>query len=90
MKNSKSALVLFLLILSAIIIGGFLGEFFKGNSLLGFLSWGFPIGTTEELGGMKPVVLNLKMLEFSFGLVLYINLMSICALALAVYIYTKL
>lgn len=90
MKSGKGGLVLFLLILCAIIVGGFLGEFLKGNSLLGFLSWGFPIGSTDDLGKMKPLVLNLRMLEFSFGLVININLMSISTLILALYIYTRL
>lgn len=90
MKNGKSGWTLFLLILSAIIIGGFLGEFFKDSSLLGFLAWGFPIGTTDGLGKLQPLILNLKMLEFSFGLVIHINLVSIIALVLAVYIYMKL
>lgn len=90
MKNGKSGWVLFLLILSAVIIGGFLGEFFKGTSLLGFLAWGFPIGTTDSLGHLKPVSVNLKMLEFSIGFLININLMSIVALIAAIYIYRKL
>lgn len=84
MKNSKSGAILFLLILSAIIVGGFLGEFFKNNSFLNFLAWGFPVGT------MEPLNVDLKMLKFSLGLVLNINFASIVALGLALYFYKKL
>jgi len=90
MKNGKSGLVLLLLILCAIIIGGFLGEFFKGSSLLGFLSWGFPIGTTDQAGHLNPLVLNLKMLELSFGFLVNINLVSIIAIISGIWVYRKL
>lgn len=84
MKNGKNTFVLFLLILSAIIIGGFLGEFFKGNSLLGFLGQGFDIGVNP------PVVVDLKMLKFTLGIILNINIASVTAIILAIYIYAKI
>jgi hypothetical protein len=89
MKNGKSGFVLFLLILSAIIIGGFLGEFFKESSLLGFLSWGFPVGTMDSTGKLAPLAVDLKMIQFSLGLAVNINLASIAALAASIYIYIK-
>lgn len=90
MKNGKGGLVLFLLILCAIIIGGFLGELFKGIDLLKFLSWGFPIGTTDSAGHMSPLSINLKMLQFSIGFLININLMSIITIILSVWVYKKL
>lgn len=84
MKNGKNTVILFLLILSAIIVGGFLGEFFKGNALLSFLGQGFNIGVNP------PVVVDLRMLKFTLGIILNINIASVTAIILAIYIYTKL
>lgn len=84
MKNGKSALILSLLILCAIIIGGVIGELFADNSLLGFVGQGFPIGVDP------PVVIDLKMLKFTLGFIVNINAASVTAMALAIYVYTKL
>ena len=84
MKNGKNALILTLLLLAAIIIGGFLGEFLRGNSLLGFMGQGF------EIGMKNPLLIDLKMLKFTLGFVVSVNFASITAMALAVYVYTKL
>ena len=90
MASIKENASLFLVILCSLIIGGFIGEFFKDNSLLGFLSWGFPIGTTDELGILKPMVINLKMLQFSLGFLIQINFASITALGFGIYFYSKM
>lgn len=84
MKNGKSTLILFLLILCAIVIGGFLGEFFKGNALLSFLGQGFNMGVNP------PVIVDLKMLKLTLGIILNINIASVTSIVLAIYIYTKL
>lgn len=90
MADTRDNLSLVLIILCSIIIGGFIGEFFKDNSLLGFLSWGFPIGTTDDLGNIKPIVVNLKMIQFSLGLLFQINFASITALGLGLYLHSKM
>lgn len=89
MAAEKGKGILFLIILCSIIVGGFLGEFFRENSLLGFLAWGFPIGTTDDLGRIKSIEVNLKMLQMSFGLLIYINFASICTLLAGLYFYSK-
>lgn len=84
MKNGKSSFILFLIVLCAIVVGGFLGEYFRGNQLIGFLGKGFPIGTTN------PIVVDLMMLKFSLGLIININFASIIALAGGIYLYSKM
>ena len=90
MANVKGNMSLVLIIFCSIIIGGFIGEFFKDNSLLGFLSWGFPIGTTDEIGALRPIALNLKMVQFSLGFLIEINFASISSLGIGLYLYSKL
>lgn len=90
MANAKGNMTLFLIIFCSIIIGGFIGEFFKDNSLLSFLSWGFPIGTTDEIGTLRPITLDFKMVQFSLGFLIQINFASITSLGIGLYLYSKL
>ena len=84
MKSGKNGWILFLIILCAIVVGGFLGEFFKNSQLLGFMGKGFPVGT------INPIVVDLMMLKLSLGLTVNVNLASIIALAGGIYLYTRM
>lgn len=83
-KSSKNSWALFLLILSGIVIGGFIGELTRGVSFLSWLSYGQTFGLT------KPVVLDLGVLVLTLGLTVKITMASIIGVVIAIIIYRLL
>ena len=79
--GSKNSWALFLLILSGIVLGGFIGELTQGVSALNWLSYGQVFGLAE------PIVLNLGILILTFGLSIKINIASILGVIIAIFIY---
>lgn len=80
-KNAKD--YIFIVLLGAI-SGSFIGE---------FLSSTFPkldfIGKVYMIGLKNPVVLDLEVIQLTFGLTLGINVMSIIGIILAIFLYRK-
>ena len=58
--TGKNNWALFLLLLTGIVLGGFIGELTKGLSGLGWLNYG------QSFGFADPIVLNLGILVISF------------------------
>ena len=83
-SGSKNSWALFLLILSGIVLGGFIGSLTAGIPALSWLDYGQVFGLAE------PVVLNLGILVLTFGLTIKISIASIVGLVLAVIIYRVL
>lgn len=79
--GSKNSWALFLLILSGIVLGGFIGELSQGVSALSWLSYGQVFGLAD------PIVLNLGILVLTFGLSIKINIASILGVVIAIIIY---
>lgn len=79
--GSKNSWALFLLILSGIVLGGFIGELTQGVSALSWLSYGQVFGLAE------PIVLNLGIMILTFGLSIKINIASILGVVIAIFIY---
>lgn len=79
--GSKNSWALFLLILSGIVLGGFIGELTQGVSALSWLSYGQVFGLAE------PIILNLGILILTFGLSIKINIASILGVVIAIFIY---
>lgn len=79
--GSKNSWALFLLLLSGIVLGGFLGELANGVSGLSWLSYGQAFGLAD------PVVLNLGILILTFGLSIKINIASIIGVIISIIIY---
>lgn len=75
--KSKNNWALFLMILSGIVIGGFLGNLFPNS----FLNFG------QEFGLTSPIVLNLGIMMLTFGLTIKITVASIIGVAIALLIY---
>lgn len=80
-KAAKNNWALFLLILSGIVIGGFIGQLTKGISALSWLCYGQTFGFTS------PIVLDLGVLVLTFGLTVKITIASIIGIVIALIIY---
>ena len=79
--TGKNNWALFLLLLTGIVLGGFIGELTKGLSGLGWLNYG------QSFGFADPIVLNLGILVISFGLTIKISIASIIGVIIAIFIY---
>ncbi|AEB75551.1 DUF4321 domain-containing protein [Clostridium botulinum] len=81
--NNKSGFFVFIILLGGI-CGSFIGEIL-GNNIgpLSFLKATYPIGTAS------PFVLNLKVVEITFGVNFYVNVMAIIGVIIAILLYRK-
>lgn len=81
--NNKNGFFIFMVLLGAI-CGSFIGEILGNNiKSLSFLKVIHPIGTSS------PFVLNLKVIEITFGFNFYVNIMAILGVVLAILLYRK-
>lgn len=80
-KGSKNVWALFLLLLTGIVLGGFIGSLTEGVPFLKFLNYG------QSFGLSTPIVLNLGILVITFGLTIQISIASIIGVIAAVIIY---
>ena len=78
--TNKNFWVLLLLVLSGIVLGGFIGTMTQGVSWLSWLNFGQSFGLTS------PLVLDLGILQITFGLSIRITMASIIGVALAILI----
>lgn len=79
--RSKNFWILLILLLSGIVLGGFLGSLAEGISWLSWLSFG------QSFGLNSPLVLDFGVLVITFGLTIKITMASIIGVALALIIY---
>ncbi len=79
--TNKNFWVLLLLVLSGIVLGGFIGTMTQGVSWLSWLNFGQSFGLTS------PLVLDLGILQITFGLSTRITMASIIGVALPLLIY---
>lgn len=77
----KNAWALFLLLLSGIVLGGFIGTLVAGIPFLSWLNYG------QSFGLENPVVLDLGILVLTFGLSIRITVASIIGVLIAILIY---
>lgn len=80
MRN-RNFWILLLLLLSGIVLGGFLGSLAEGISWLRWLNFG------QSFGLDTPLVLNFGVLVITFGLSIKITMASIIGVAIALIIY---
>ena len=78
---SKNYWVLLVLLLSGIVLGGFLGSFAAGNPFLNWLNYG------QSFGLSSPLVLDLGILVITFGLNIKITIAGIIGVLIAILIY---
>lgn len=81
---NKSKWILLLVLLSGIVLGGFIGYLCRDISWLSWLNYGQTFGLSE------PVVLDLGIMLITFGLVISINIASIIGVVIGILIYKKL
>lgn len=79
--GSKNVWVLLILMLAGIVIGGFIGTLTESSSGLSWLNYG------QEFGFDSPIILNLGIIVFTFGLKIKITIASILGLVLAALVY---
>lgn len=77
----KNFWVLLLLLLSGIVLGSFIGNLTQNIAGLSWLSFG------QSFGLDSPLVINLGVIIFTFGLTIRITMASIIGVVLALLIY---
>ncbi|MCI8994998.1 MAG: DUF4321 domain-containing protein [Lachnospiraceae bacterium] len=82
--KSKNGWVLLVMLLSGIVLGGFIGMLTANVSGLSWLNYG------QSFGLENPIVLDLGLLVLTFGLSIHISIASIIGVVLAIVIYRKL
>lgn len=80
MRN-KNFWILLLLLLTGIVLGGFLGSLANGVSWLSWLNFG------QSFGLDSPLILNFGVLVITFGLSIKITMASIIGVAIALIVY---
>lgn len=82
--KSKNGWILLVMLLSGIVLGGFIGMLVENVTGLSWLSYG------DTFGLENPIVLDLGLLVLTFGLTIKISIASILGVVLAILIYRKL
>lgn len=77
----KNNWALFLLLLSGIVLGGFIGSLAAGVPFLSWLNYG------QSFGFASPIVLDLGIMVITFGLSIKITIASIIGVLIAIIIY---
>lgn len=81
--KDKSIFVLIIFILCGLVIGGLIGQLTQSVSWLNWLSYGQTFGLTD------PVILDLGVVNLTFGIIFNINISSIIGIIIAILIYRK-
>ena len=79
--RGKNNWALFLLLLTGIVLGGFIGMLAESVPALNWLSYGQSFGLDD------PIILNLGLLVITFGLSIKITIASIIGVIIAIFIY---
>ncbi|MDD6208778.1 MAG: DUF4321 domain-containing protein [Clostridiales bacterium] len=83
-SGGKNNWALFLMILSGVVLGGFIGMLSEKVSFLSWLSYG------QSFGLSNPVTLDLGVMALTFGITVHISIASIIGVVIAIIIYRKL
>ena len=79
--GSKNTWALFLLVLTGLVLGGFIAMLTESVPALSWLSYG------QTFGFDSPIILNLGMVIITFGLNIKITIASIIGVMIAILIY---
>ena len=81
MMRNKNVWVLLILLLTGVVLGGFIGNVTEGIPALSWLSFG------ESFGLNTPLVLDFGILVVTFGLSIRITMAGIIGVVLALLVY---
>ena len=81
---NKGKWTFLLILLSGIVLGGFIGYLCRG---IGWLSW---LNYGQTFGLSSPIVLDLGIMVLTFGLTITINIASIIGIIIGIIIYKVL
>lgn len=80
----KNGWSLFFLILSGIVLGGFIGSLVGGLDSFKWLNFGYTFGMDS------PLAIDLKVIYFQFKLAFNITIASLLGIAVAIFVYRKI
>lgn len=83
MNSKEKRWLLVIFVLAGIVVGGLIGEFGKNSEMFSWLNYGNTFGLRE------PLILNLKVLELTFGFSIHISISSVIGMILGVFAYSK-
>ena len=83
MREGKNSLSLFLILLSGLVIGGFIGHYLAEIPFTKWLAYGQNFGISE------PVGIDLGIIKLQFGLMLRINVAGVIGLLLGLLLYKR-
>lgn len=83
MNGNKNFWVFLIVLISGLVIGGFIGNTLGGISFLSWLNYGKTIGLTS------PLVLDLEILKINFGITIRFSLCGIIGMIIAILLYKK-
>ena len=81
--KSREFWILLLFIFAGLVIGGLLGEVAGKVDFLWWLSYG------QSFGLSSPIVVDLNIMQLTFGLMIKINIASIIGLIIAIILYRR-
>lgn len=82
--REKNIWILLVFLLAGLVVGGLLGKLASGVSWLWWLSY------EQQFGLESPIVLDLSVIQLTFGLMFKINVASIIGMILSIFIYKKI
>lgn len=83
MTKDKNTWILIVFLLAGLVIGGLIGKLASGIPSLWWLCY------EQQFGFSEPFVLDLSVLQVTFGLFFKINVASIIGMVIALFIYRK-
>ncbi len=85
-KGRNNAWLFFLLIITGLVIGGFLGEYLSQFKYLEFLNYGKPFGINPD----RPFMIDINVIKLSFAIVFKLNFAGVLGMIASIAIYYKM
>ena len=82
--REKNIWILLVFLLAGLVVGGLLGK------LASEISWLWWLSYEQQFGLESPIVLDLSVIQLTFGLMFKINVASIIGMILSIFIYKKI
>ena len=83
MKNDREFIIIMIVLISGLVIGGFLGDLCKNVFFLSWLNYGKTIGLTN------PLELDLEIIKLTFSLTIKFNICGIIGMIISFILYRK-